>query len=449
MKKNKLKLIIILILAVLLFSCSKEVKDQKPEETKVESSVKIEPKENEFLSKPEYNTHVKSPEQIKELEEKYKKSKTYEEKLKQLGAELDKKESAIIAQIPIDATDADLEQKEARTWLYDHKKKVYNYTNFEEVIKEGDGYYCKQKIKSQNGGVLEYHVKFEKDRYTHKEDSYTVSAIELSSQIDIGQISEEIIETPVHGKIYDLAHDEKKDDIIKLFEEYENTHYPLYHENIDLSAKLLKDYQIKLEAVDYVKGNFTDSGYDEYFVVFCKEVPGPEYGQTVKRVRCFVVDEDKIIKDYYITVPSASFFPPHIERGGLFGLKNFGFEFSQGWVSDFNQNGKNEIYFVTHFSTGRNFLFIIEFNGEFFATGYVSAEYGLNIESVDWNKKMIVLREGGSFIRSEKFKGWEYWYDKVIWNEQLKEYILLKREYKYEKYEGAGDEEGFGPGVGA
>ena len=169
----------------------------------------------------------------------------------------------------------------------------------------------------------------------------------------------------------------------------------------------------------------------------------------MKRVRCFVVDEDKIIKDYYITVPSASFFPPHIERGGLFGLKNFGFEFSQGWVSDFNQNGKNEIYFVTHFSTGRNFLFIIEFNGEFFATGYVSAEYGLNIESVDWNKKMIVLREGGSFIRSEKFKGWEYWYDKVIWNEQLKEYILLKREYKYEKYEGAGDEEGFGPGVGA
>ena len=44
---------------------------------------------------------------------------------------------------------------------------------------------------------------------------------------------------------------------------------------------------------------------------------------------------------------------------------------------------------------------------------------------------------------------WEYWYDTVIWNEKLKEYILLKREYKYEKYEGAGDEEGFGPGVGA
>ncbi|EMB35446.1 hypothetical protein HMPREF9721_01830, partial [Treponema denticola ATCC 35404] len=74
MKKNKSKLIFILMLAVLLFSCSKEVKEQKLVEAKVESSIKIEPKENEFLSKPEYNTHVKSPEQIKELEEKYKRS---------------------------------------------------------------------------------------------------------------------------------------------------------------------------------------------------------------------------------------------------------------------------------------------------------------------------------------------------------------------------------------
>ena len=74
-----------------LFSCTKEVKEQKPVEAKVETSTKIEPKENEFLSKPEYNTHVKSPEQIKELEEKYKRSEAYEEKLKQLRTELDKK----------------------------------------------------------------------------------------------------------------------------------------------------------------------------------------------------------------------------------------------------------------------------------------------------------------------------------------------------------------------
>ena len=40
MKKDKPKLIFILMLAAFLFSCSKEVKEQNSAETKVESSVK-------------------------------------------------------------------------------------------------------------------------------------------------------------------------------------------------------------------------------------------------------------------------------------------------------------------------------------------------------------------------------------------------------------------------
>ena len=88
-KKDKLKLIFILILAVLLFSCSKEVKEQKPVEGKVETSTKIEPKENEFLSKPEYSAPKKTAEQL-EAEEKYKKSEEYkyEQKIKQLRAKV-------------------------------------------------------------------------------------------------------------------------------------------------------------------------------------------------------------------------------------------------------------------------------------------------------------------------------------------------------------------------
>ena len=225
-KKDKLKLIFILILAVLLFSCSKELKEQKPEETKVESSAKIERKENEFLSKPEYSAPEKTAEQI-ELEEKYKKSEAYEESLKQLRTELDKKESAIIAQIPIDATDADLEQKRAITGLYDHKKKVYNYTNFEEVIKEGDSYHCKQKVKTQSGRILDYNLQIKKPKFRKY---YAVSGIELMSSIDIGNIDKKIIEQQLHEEIYDLKTDEKKDEMIKLFEDYENTQYPLFKE---------------------------------------------------------------------------------------------------------------------------------------------------------------------------------------------------------------------------
>ena len=53
MKKDKLKLIFILILAVLLFSCSKEIKEQKSEETKVETSVKTELPPQETQAKEE------------------------------------------------------------------------------------------------------------------------------------------------------------------------------------------------------------------------------------------------------------------------------------------------------------------------------------------------------------------------------------------------------------
>ena len=87
MLKNKSKLIFILILAAFLFSCSKDVKEPAEEKTVAESK----PVENKIEEqKSEHPAPKKTAEQL-EAEEKYKKSKEYEEKLKQLGAELDKK----------------------------------------------------------------------------------------------------------------------------------------------------------------------------------------------------------------------------------------------------------------------------------------------------------------------------------------------------------------------
>lgn len=85
----KLKIFLIILAGILLFSCTKEAKEQKPVEAKVETSTKIEPKENEFLSKPEYSAPKKTAEQL-EAEEKYKKSEEYkyEQKIKQLRAKV-------------------------------------------------------------------------------------------------------------------------------------------------------------------------------------------------------------------------------------------------------------------------------------------------------------------------------------------------------------------------
>ena len=417
-KKDKLKLIFILILAVLLFSCSKELKEQKPEETKVESSAKIEPKENEFLSKPEYNTHVKSPEQIKELEEKYKRSEAYEEKLKQLRTELDKKEDILRYKCPVFMSIDNLAQQKAPA-LYSHADNL-DFIHFYEIKKDGEFCYCKYKAPTQNGGILDYQVTY---KWYNIDQMYLPLSYDLLSENNMGKINEELIENQVHGSLYGMENDEKKDEMIKLFEDYENTQYPLYFEvaNTDwktgAKTKGYKQYDMKI--LDYVKGNFTNSGYDEYFVMFYRDHPNPEIDdQFIERVRCFIVSEDKIINDYYIS-NSGGFFYPGLRYDKLSEVKDFGFKFSQGWIADFNQNGINEIYLAALFDIYGGGLLIIEYNDGSFVSSYVY-DNRYDIVGIDWYKKMIIIKD--------KSRSGE-WIDDYQWNDTLKEFILLKRKY--------------------
>ena len=416
-KKNKSKLIFILMLAVLLFSCSKEVKEQKPEETKVESSAKIEPKENEFLSKPEYNTHVKSPEQIKELEEKYKESKEYEEKLKQLGAELDKKEKILNYKFPTGITIDELAQQKAPV-LYSPADNL-EFIHFYEVKKDGEFCYCKYKAPTQNGGTLDYQVTY---KWYNIEQMYLPLSYDLLSENNMGRINEDLIENQVHGSVYSMENDEKKDEMIKLFEDYENTQYPLFkevvHTDWDTGVKTKKYKQYDMQILDYVKGNFTNSGYDEYFVMFYEDDPDPEIDdQFIERVRCFVVSEGKIISDYYIS-NSGGFFYPGLSNDKLSEVKDFGFKFSQGWIADFNQNGINEIYLAAFFSIEGGGLLMVEYNNGAFVSGYVYGDR-YDIVSVDWYKKMIIIKDKS---------GNGEWIDDYQWNDTLKEFILYKEQ---------------------
>ncbi len=416
-RSNKLKLIFILMLAVLLFSCSKEVKEQNSAEAKVESSVKIEPKENEFLSKPEYNTHVKSPEQIKELEEKYKESKEYEEKLKQLGAELDKKEKILNYKFPTGITIDELAQQKAPV-LYSPADNL-EFIHFYEIKKDGEFCYCKYKAPTQNGGILDYQVTY---KWYNIEQMYLPLSYDLLSETNMVKINDELIENQVHGSIYSMENDEKKDEMIKLFEDYENTQYPLFkevvHTDWDTGVKTIGYKQYDMKILDYVKGNFTNSGYDEYFVMFYRDHPNPEIDdQFIERVRCFIVSEDKIINDYYIS-NSGGFFYPGLRYDKLSEVKDFGFKFSQGWIADFNQNGINEIYLAALFDIYGGGLLIIEYNDGSFVSGYVY-DNRYDIVGIDWYKKMIIIKD--------KSRSGE-WIDDYQWNDTLKEFILYKEQ---------------------
>ena len=416
-KKDKLQLIAILILTAFIISCSKEVKEQKPVEAKVETSVKIEPKENEFLSKPEYNTHVKSPEQIKELEEKYKESKEYEEKLKQLGAELDKKEKILNYKFPTGITIDELAQQKAPV-LYSPADNL-EFIHFYEIKKDGEFCYCKYKAPTQNGGTLDYQVTY---KWYNIEQMYLPLSYDLLSENNMGRINEDLIENQVHGSVYSMENDEKKDEMIKLFEDYENTQYPLFkevvHTDWDTGVKTIGYKQYDMKILDYVKGNFTNSGYDEYFVMFYEDDPDPEiYDQFIKRVRCFVVSEGKIISDYYIS-NSGGFFYPGLSNDKLSEVKDFGFKFSQGWIADFNQNGINEIYLAAFFSIEGGGLLMVEYNDGFFVTDYVYGDR-YDIVSIDWYKKMIIIKDKS---------GNGEWIDDYQWNDTLKEFILYKEQ---------------------
>ena len=220
-----------------------------------------------------------------------------------------------------------------------------------------------------------------------------------------------------------MENDEKKDEMIKLFEDYENTQYPLYFEvaNTDwktgAKTKGYKQYDMKI--LDYVKGNFTNSGYDEYFVMFYRDHPNPEIDdQFIERVRCFIVSEDKIINDYYIS-NSGGFFYPGLRYDKLSEVKDFGFKFSQGWIADFNQNGINEIYLAAWFDIYGGGLLIIEYNDGSFVSSYVY-DNRYDIVGIDWYKKMIIIKD--------KSRSGE-WIDDYQWNDTLKEFILLKRKY--------------------
>ena len=416
MKKNKLKLIIILILAVLLFSCSKEIKEQKPEETKVESSAKIEPKENEFLSKPEYNTHVKSTEQI-ELEEKYKKSEEYkyEQKIKQLRAKVGIKPDFMDTYNPYIVKDIDLINNKL---IIPASYENVQYVDVENIEYDGKIYRCTQKVEIKPETFLEYKMTLE---YNPHAEVYVVLENELITPINIGKINETTIENQVNGEILTLKDDKDSIQLIKLFEDYEKENYPIFFSNMD-----------KLKVLDYVKGNFTNSGYDEYVVFFSDGKTTKDY---ISRLHCFIVENDKIINEY----PIVLYPDEYLDNREIFNYTDeikYKFSFSTGFIADLNQNDKNELYFQTVFVGGTDF-YRAEFEDDFFNINRVCL-HNYNFKKLNWHIKTIVMDIHEEYIYSQTGSGsYSRGYAEYRWNEDLNDFILkykkITEKYGWEK----------------
>ena len=427
-------------LLFLLISCSKPAQETANRKTTAQEETTITlPEQNASESKEAGEEKKSEKNEAKIQAEKLcAESDEYKRKLDDLWIELDKKRERFYNRRPgwgrykiyKDKDDEPIygwEQTTSCTSYYDTRKDpstVFSIYHCKEKVKVGaDEYEYDITFKAfQLGdrpeilgvgarGVLDDGrervfplSEFEADR----EVFYELGEAGLVTPIDIGTVDESIIKEQVHGDVFDLKTDENSTVMIKLFEEYENTNYPIYRKRETPPFY----QQVKFKVLDYVKANLTNSGYDEYLVLL-----GDDGHYNITRIYCYIVSEDKIIKDYIITVDGSYFLSNLINERNSDETENFGFLFSHGWVNDFNQNGTNEIYFSSVHDGQVNSLFFIEYNGEKFISDYITVE-DIGVDSVNWYEKTINIPS--NFFRLA---------DTMVWDEKQKRYTFKNVRY--------------------
>ncbi|AIN93784.1 hypothetical protein [Treponema putidum] len=398
MNRNKLKLLAGLIFLAFLFSCNSE-NTQKQKNFAKNKTTESASKAKVILPELE-----KTPEQIIE-EKKQSEIKIHQEKIDKLIEEIYNKRESIWPNRNVNIfSNIKIEDN-----FFD-KAGIVNIT-FDEEKREGEIYYKKKDTK-----ILEYKITYKEDQAGH---AYYVSEIELISQVNIGNVDKEIIEKQIIGNLTDIY---SYGSIADYFVEYEAENHPLEYD--DLWSTVLF----------CAEGNFTDSGSDEYLVLFhLEDGDSTTFGTYISEVKIFIVPKYRIAKEYILHVKDIYFSPK-------FKAENFGFSIGSGYpwcccrVADFNQNGVNEIYFFCEYGyydennkyKDHNFLLFVEFDKDGFKTNYVCPD-SYNLSYVDWEQKRI-------YMKSKNYENENVDSDKFVsvfsWDEDLQKYVLLKKTYE-------------------
>ena len=204
--------------------------------------------------------------------------------------------------------------------------------------------------------------------------------------------------------LLEMKNDPNNYNLVDVFEETINRKFK--SENNDL-----------IEVLYYIKGNFINSGYDEYIVFFKQGASYDNYGYEVeedhiKYTECMVVHNDSVLQSYTIS--------------GLYGdigeikkFKNkFGTVFFQGWIGDFNKNGINELLVNCYIKNSRDdIMFMIEFCGDHFETYDFLASTDV---VYDWQNQVFTYR----FAPSKQIHT-KQWIQGFSWSEKQRCYIII------------------------
>ena len=246
---------------------------------------------------------------------------------------------------------------------------------------------CKYRVVSYKGQELEYRAVFIRDPYrekyedktkVHEEDyyefdpnTYYFESTELLTIINEKELKDENADCVI-GEAINMVEDEQRNEVIALLEKYHDETHPFYSES--------KGYVTESRVIDYVKVNLTDSGYDEYLVIYGEyDANANVYYELLpypKRLSCVLVDGNTVVKDYAIPIYLGYYDPMKDIRAPYSGYKsNFGFEFAHGFINDCNNNNLNEVWYYADIQPADAALYNIEFNGEKFRTNLISDDY--------------------------------------------------------------------------
>ena len=295
---------------------------------------------------------------------------------------------------------------------------------------------CRQKRTAKNGKDFFYSIKYEWDKIAKK---FINTKYELEQELNIGVIDEKIIKEQVHGIVIESKEDPDKESLIPMFESYMT--------KLDKNDKYHYTYYV----LDYIRGNFTNSGYDEYIVFFTDdsrkemEEAGEHHPNFYSKdgklsditwknnicdIACFIVEGSTFKKVYDIYFRGSIFLPAYEKSSSLYGslnprqmpyITNFGKQFFQGWVADLNQNGINEIYIYFPWK-GTVRITMAEFIDKDFEFKCIEI-LGDEFNNVDWHKKTFNGNYYSIELRDDTYG--IIWYKEIFqWNKDDDNYWL-------------------------
>lgn len=245
-----------------------------------------------------------------------------------------------------------------------------NNSNYEDMSFTGT-----QTIPIGNGKSLVYDFKF---KLNEDIGLFQCLYYRIVNREDIFDEVNNVYEQQIETELLEMEKDKNSSHLISIFEDH-----------INKTNKNKNDDPI--EVLNYVKGNFTNSQYDEYIVFFKQGASYDEYGfeveeDHIKYAECIIVSDGDIVQSYSIS--------------GLYGdigvdeyyNDTLGSKFFQGYVGDFNKNGINELLINCYIKNSRtDTTHMIEFCNDHFETYvFLADSFSKNCLTYDFSKEIFL-----------------------------------------------------------